>query len=295
MTDRTPQTGNLQRPDHHRPSVTIAIPVFNEEASLEQLKGKLAQLHHALLPHYKVSFCLVDDGSTDRTFEGLADVCPQDSTLQVLRHETNKGVGASFQTAFAHATTDIVCTLDADCSYPPIDLKKLIDLIGSGQADVATGSPYHPAGNVDGVPPWRLLLSMQCSLLYRIFFPLKLYTYTSILRAYRGSVTRNITFAHQDFVSAVEILMEAHRMGSRIAEVPLTLHGRKTGRSKMKVLKTILSHVQFASGYAIRLSALRIRSVVANLATGYEIAVLPMCAPVVLSGNRWSTTSRRTR
>lgn len=292
MTDRTPQIGNLQHPDSHRPSVTIVVPVFNEEASLEQLKGKLAQLHRALLPHYRVSFCLVDDGSTDRTFEGLAGVCPEDATLQLLRHETNQGVGASFQTAFANVKSDIVCTLDADCSYPPIDLMKLINLVSSGEAEVATGSPYHPTGNVDGVPPWRLLLSMQCSLLYRIFFPLKLYTYTSILRAYRGSVTQNIAFTHRDFVSAVEILLEAHRMGNRIAEVPLTLHGRKTGRSKMRVLKTILSHILFASGYAMRLYALRLRDAVGGLATGNEIAVLPMCTPVVLSGNRWSATSR---
>jgi dolichol-phosphate mannosyltransferase len=104
-------------------------------------------------------------------------------------------------------------------------------------------SPYHPAGKVEGVQPWRIGLSANCSRLYRTITPLKLYTYTSIFRAYRGDAVRGLAVENDGFVAAVEILLRVDRLGYRIAEAPMTLSRRSTGQSKMRIGKTIGAHL----------------------------------------------------
>jgi len=224
-------------------TVSIVIPMCNEEESISILKEKLAVLHRKLAIDFAVEYCLVDDGSSDRTWELMPAVVPQGARYAWRRHNTNRGLGAAIRTGFKAASGDIVCTIDADCSYSPENLSSLIGVVISGAADVAVASPYHPQGRVAGVAPWRLLLSRKCSSLYRILSPLKLYTYTSIFRAYRRSVVRDLQFHSNGFVSAVEILLRAHRLGYRITEVPLELRARQHGYSKIRIVRTICIHL----------------------------------------------------
>jgi dolichol-phosphate mannosyltransferase len=136
-----------------------------------------------------------------------------------------------------------MCTIDADCSYGPENLRLLVDALECEGADIAVASPYHPQGGVEGVPQWRLLLSRGCSILYRLTSPVRLYTYTSVFRAYRRAVVETISFEENGFVSAAEVLIRAARRGFKIVEVPMVLHSRKIGHSKMKVLRTIGQHL----------------------------------------------------
>ena len=148
------------------------------------------------------------------------------------------------------ATGSIVCTIDADCSYSPEDLYKLIELVASGHADVAVASPYHPQGAVIGVRRWRLLLSRQCSQLYRWISPLNLYTYTSIFRAYQRTIA-----APDPELSGTMALYPPSRCscarntsGYRVCEAPMVLHARQRGYSKMRIANTIAAHLaEFAA------------------------------------------------
>ena len=74
-------------------------------------------------------------------------------------------------------------------------------------------SPYHPDGTVEGVPRWRLVLSRSCSALYGLIAPVRLYTYTSVFRAYRREVIDTVSFQEDGFVSASEILIRAAEVG----------------------------------------------------------------------------------
>ncbi|MHB1020768.1 MAG: glycosyltransferase [Acidobacteriaceae bacterium] len=228
--------------------VCIMVPLCNEEATLPDLRVKLRILHRELSQQYEVEYYFVDDGSTDATARSISSLCPEGAEFDAFTHTQNLGIGASFRTAFSRIKADIVCTIDADCSYAPEDLKQLIDVIDRGDADVAVASPYHPQGSVEGVQRWRLLLSLQCSRLYRILTPLKLHTYTSIFRAYRGSVVREVQFPSDGFVSAVEILLSAASLGYRVTEVPLVLRRRAFGQSKMRILRTIGTHLHLLTG-----------------------------------------------
>lgn len=224
-------------------SICIMVPLCNEEASLPCLHSKLNALHRELSRRYQVEYYFVDDGSTDATARLMCSLCPEGAAFQTFTHARNLGVGASFRTAFSRIKADIVCTIDADCSYAPEDLERLIEVIRRGEADVVVASPYHPDGNVEGVQHWRLLLSLQCSRLYRIATPLKLHTYTSVFRAYRGSVVREVQFPSNGFASAVEILLSAASLGYRITEIPMILRRRAFGQSKMRILQTVKTHL----------------------------------------------------
>lgn len=221
---------------------SIVIPIFNEEDGIQQLRDSLQQLRNTL--GGQLEFVFVDDGSTDDTVPRLRAAFGADPTCRIAEHGVNRGIGAAFRTGFGIATGEIVCTIDADCSYRPEGLKRLIIALDKTGAAIAVASPYHPQGGVAGVPPWRLMLSRCCSLLYRLLSPVRLYTYTSVFRAYKQEVIRDVHFQSNGFVSAVEILFSAARHGYQITEVPMVLHARSVGQSKMKIARTIRTHVR---------------------------------------------------
>ncbi|WP_263417942.1 glycosyltransferase family 2 protein [Terriglobus albidus] len=230
-----------------RPRVAVVIPVCNEQESLQVLRIRLAELQRGLQDRYITFYLFIDDGSTDRTVALLPRTAPYGASYRVVSHSRNLGIGAAFRTGFEiAASADVICTLDADCSYRADQLAQMVHLIVDGKADVVVASPYHPQGSVEGVAPWRYALSRYCSRLYRMISPVKLYTYTSMFRAYRGSFIRRAHFRSNGFVSTVEILMNASYLGYRIHEVPMTLHRRTTGCSKMRILRTIRDHLKLA-------------------------------------------------
>jgi dolichol-phosphate mannosyltransferase len=225
-------------------SISIIIPVMNEDDGITFLSEKLSRLEKLFEGRAVFEFIFVDDGSTDRTSERLQAAYSGQQNIRVLVHSRNRGVGAAFRTGFAEATGSIVCTIDADCSYEPEGLERLVDALDKTSADIAIASPYHPQGAVENILPWRIFISRVCSGIYRLISPVALYTYTSIFRAYRRSVIETVQFEADGFVCAAEILIRAAKQGYRIVEVPMTLRGRKIGTTKMKVLRTIRSHLR---------------------------------------------------
>src|SRR5579859_1775231 len=232
--------------------VSVVVPIFNEEDGIEQLKQKLRRLRDLLADEFELEFVFVDDGSRDHTVERLKqEFANSDFDFRVVEHGVNRGVGAAMRTGFKYSRGSLVCSIDADCSYSPEGLKLLLaELLATG-SDIAVASPYHPQGGVEGVPGWRLALSKACSALYRLLSPLKLHTYTSVFRAYRAEVLNNITFRADGFVSAAEILIVAARRGYTVVEVPMILRGRSIGRSKMKVLRTIGTHLRMLAALVL--------------------------------------------
>lgn len=231
--------------------VSIVVPIFNEEDGIGLLREKLLKLKGLLGDSCRLEFIFVDDGSADGTVAGLkAQFAEFGAPFKIVEHGRNCGVGAAFRSGFRVSAGKIICTIDADCTYSPEGLKLLLDALAITGADIAVASPYHPQGGVEGVAWWRLALSRRCSALYRWVSPLKLYTYTSIFRAYRSDVIRNVNFTSDDFVSATEILLAAGRQGYRVTEVPMVLRARSIGRSKMKVLRTIISHLRMLIAFA---------------------------------------------
>ncbi|MFM9961957.1 MAG: XrtA system polysaccharide deacetylase [Planctomycetaceae bacterium] len=223
--------------------VTIVIPCYNEEASLPYLSKTLEQLQFALAPKYRPTFLFVDDCSTDTTWELMHAVFAGRDNYRFVKHEQNGGVSKAILTGIEAADTDIVCSMDCDCSYDPLELKKMLPLL-TDDVDLVSASPYHPLGHVRNVPSWRLCLSKGLSWLYRSFLPQKLHTWTSCFRVYRRSAVRGLELREHGFLGTAELVGLLSLKGSRIVEHPATLNVRIFGESKMKTVRTICGHLR---------------------------------------------------
>ena len=222
--------------------VTLVVPCFNEVQSLRYLDRTLESVKAAYEGQYAFALLFVDDCSTDGTWELLRELFGGREDCVLVRHAFNQGVGAAIQTGLRQARTDVVCSIDCDCTYDPHELGQMIPLLAEG-VDVVTASPYHPAGTVRNVPSWRLLLSKTLSRLYRAVLRQKLFTYTSCFRVYRRKVVLELDVLEPGFLGIAEMISKLDLRGGTILEHPTMLESRMLGRSKMKTVRTIVGHL----------------------------------------------------
>ena len=222
--------------------VTIVVPCFNESQSLRYLSNTLQSVASSFEGEYNFTFLFVDDGSTDNTWSLLQELFGARSDCRFVRHERNQGLARTIETGIRHAETSVVCSMDCDCTYDPHELGRMIPLLAN-DVDMVTASPYHPQGSVRNVPSWRIFLSKGLSRLYRVILRQKLYTYTSCFRVYRRETAMNISVDRGGFFGVTEMLGRFDLDGHRIVECPATLEVRMLGRSKMRILLTIVGHL----------------------------------------------------
>lgn len=220
-------------------NVTLVVPCFNEQDSLPPLFERLDRMLVAY-PGWEVLF--VNDGSRDTTAAVLETEVPKRTWARSVDHPRNLGLGAAMHTAFDNTRDSaIVCTIDCDCTYPP---ERVIELVRElGEADIATASPWHPSLETADVPWLRQLLSRGVSVLYRLALGRRIYTISSIFRAYRREVLDRVRFDSNGFPAVTEILVKAMLAGYRVTEVPIPLGTRQHGVSKMSVPRAIRGHL----------------------------------------------------
>ena len=193
--------------------VTIIVPCFNEQDSLPGLASRLNALVQAGNLHWQVIF--VDDGSKDNTGRLLSGIAVTHSWAQVIHHENNRGLGAALRTGFAASRSPIICTVDSDCTNPQERLPELIQALNPG-SDIATASPWHPDVQAGEVPWHRKLMSQAASVLYGLVLGRRIYTFTSMFRAYRQSVIESVRFESNGFPAVTEILVKGLPAGFKI-------------------------------------------------------------------------------
>jgi polysaccharide deacetylase family protein (PEP-CTERM system associated) len=234
-----PEAGNTAGPVT---PVSIVIPCFNEERGLPYLGNTLDHLQEVLQDKYVPTFIFVDDGSSDDTWPVLEKLFGDRPNYTLVKHDKNRGVSAAILTGMTAADTEIVCSMDCDCTYDPVILREMIPQL-TDDVDLVTASPYHPEGTVRNVPEWRLVLSKGASFLYRRIIGGQLHTYTSCCRVYRRSVIEQIDVTEDHFLGIAELVCRLIQQGSKITEYPATLSVRIFGLSKMKTVKTIFGHL----------------------------------------------------
>lgn len=230
--------------DSPAPSLSIIVPLYNEEESVSQLHARLTPVITRLRRSSRVQLILVDDGSEDATAALLREHFGPESAdrVHILRHPANRGLSAAMRTGFAAAEGELVATLDCDCSYDPDELPAMIHRLLQTHADIITASPYHPAVLTPETSR-RLLLSRACSRLYRFIVPDALFCYTSFFRVYRREWALPELSTAEGFLGVTEHLVSASYCGAAIIEHPTPLGTRRFGRSKMRTFQVIRAHL----------------------------------------------------
>jgi polysaccharide deacetylase family protein (PEP-CTERM system associated) len=228
-------------------AISIVIPCYNEESALPYLANTLRSVEAELIETgYQPTFIFVDDCSKDNTYGVMQELFGKKENVRIVKHEKNQGVAAGIMTGLREATTEIVCSMDCDCTYDPHELSKMIPLL-TDDVDMVTASPYHRKGTVRNVPEWRLFLSKGASFLYARTLHTKLSTFTSCFRVYRKSSVINLPIEEKGFLGVAEMLGRLDLSGGKIVEFPSVLEVRLFGFSKMKTARTIFGHLKLLS------------------------------------------------
>ncbi len=229
--------------------VVVALPAFNEEPNLPDLLARIDLALSEVQLSYRI--LLVDDGSTDRTAL-VAEEWAQKIPIQVRRHETNLGLGATLRDGLEWARDiaspqDVIVTMDSDNTHTPELIVRMVRMVREGY-DVVVASRFQEGSRVRGVPMSRRVLSRLASWLFRVSFPIKgIKDYTSGYRAYKAGVLQDalahdpVFFDQDGFQAMVDVLLKLRRDQSLIfGEAPLILrYDLKEGESKMDVGATV--------------------------------------------------------
>ena len=104
--------------------LSVVIPVFNEEESLEKLHQELVEVADS--QGYDVEVIFVDDGSSDRSWEAIRRVAQSDPRVRGIRFRRNFGKAAALSAGFAHAWGELIMTLDADLQDDPREIPSFL-------------------------------------------------------------------------------------------------------------------------------------------------------------------------
>ena len=241
-----PRRAPIAASDDPRERATVVIPCFNEAESIPYVARTLEALGSAMSDRFRLSLVLVDDGSRDGTWEALHAAFGERVDCRLVQHKENRGIAAAIATGIDAATDEIVCSIDADCSYDPSVLPAMIDQLVDDVV-LVTASPYHPLGGVRNVEEWRLLLSRGLSWIYRHVLHTQLHTYTSCCRVYRRSAVVGLPLTYGDFRGILELLTVLDSRREHIVEHPAVLEARLFGQSKMRVVRTVAGHLRMLS------------------------------------------------
>lgn len=203
-------------------SISIVIPVYNEEHTVETLLDKVRAVEVGL----RKEIILINDCSRDGTGAVLDRLAKEDPSLIVLHHPVNQGKGAALRTGFARATGDIVLIQDADLEYDPREYPHLLGPILDGHADVVYGSRFIGGGPHRVLFFWHMVGNKFLTLLSNMMTNLNLTDMEVCYKVFRREILQGITLKENRFGFEVEITAKIARKRCRIYEVPVSYHGR---------------------------------------------------------------------
>lgn len=225
-------------------SLTIAIPLYNEEEGIKNLHIVLTPIIERLRSDRQINTILVNDGSTDNTEKLLFEYFSKISDLKIINHDKNLNLGGFLNTIISNCETDLVVFLDSDCTFDPGYIFDMLEILDE-KTDIINGSPYHPDGKIDGVKKSRLAISYLCNFIYRRITKVKSYTFTSIFKMYRTNTIKKIEIYNTGFVSVAELFIRSVQNGSSTKEFPCTLSIRQVGESKIHIVSSVIDHLKF--------------------------------------------------
>jgi dolichol-phosphate mannosyltransferase len=212
-----------------RVTLSLVIPCYNEERTLESCIEKVLAIADDSLA---LELVIVDDCSKDKSLAVARNLADRIPGIVVLHHEKNQGKGAALRTGIAHATGDFVAIQDADLEYDPMDLRRLLEPLRSGDADVVLGSRFLSGGYHRVLYFWHSMGNRFLTLLSNMLTDLNLTDMETCYKVFRREVIQGITIEENRFGFEPEVVAKIAHQRLRIYEMGISYRGRTYAEGK---------------------------------------------------------------
>jgi glycosyltransferase involved in cell wall biosynthesis len=206
-----------------KPSISVAIPAFNEEGAVADVVARTVKTLQACAGDWEV--IILDDCSKDRTWEILQKLHAEDPEhIRILRHERNQGIAVTLEEMYAAATKDYVFGIAGDGEYPPEALTEIVPLLETCDIVVCNRieKPY---------TPYRQVISRLFHWLPLLLFGVEMYDPGSAKCIKRSIITGIPCRSKGVFVEA-ERLIRAAKRGHRIGAMDIRQQKRRFGKAR---------------------------------------------------------------
>nr|BCX00145.1 MAG: glycosyl transferase family 2 [Bacteroidota bacterium] len=205
--------------------LSIVVPLFNEAESLEELARLIEQV--CMQAGYRYEVWLIDDGSTDGSWEVIRRIHERNPAFKGVRFRRNYGKSAALAAGFARAQGRYVVTMDADLQDDPTEIPALIEILEQGY-DLVSGWKQRRQDPLSKTIPSRLF-----NWVTRIVSGIPLHDFNCGLKAYRLEVVQQIR-VYGEMHRYIPVLARWEGF-DRITEKPVRHHPRRYGRTKFGV------------------------------------------------------------
>ncbi len=208
--------------------LSVVIPCYNEESTVAALVQRVVE---APPDDVGKEIVIVDDCSTDGSWDVLQRLDAEMPQVKLARHDENMGKGAALRTGFAVATGDVIIIQDADLEYDPRDYPALLAPILDGRADVVYGSRFL-GGPHRVLYFWHSVGNKLLTLLSNALTNINLTDMETCYKAFRREVLDGVELKSNRFGFEPEFTAKMARAGRRIYEVPISYSGRTYAEGK---------------------------------------------------------------
>ena len=204
-------------------SISVVVPVYNEHESLRSLRDAVRQVSEDLPQVGPLHIIFVDDGSTDGSWQIIADMAKDDPNITSIRLRRNFGKAAALDIGVHEAKSDIIITMDADLQDDPTEIPNFLRKLDEGY-DVVSGWKEVRKDRAEKTLPSKLFNYVTSTLT-----GVKLKDMNCGFKAYRREVFDSIAL-YGELHRYIPVLADS--IGYRIGEIPVKHHERKFGVSK---------------------------------------------------------------
>lgn len=215
--------------------ISVIMPAYNEARHIVQNLIEVVETLSRF--EYEFEVIVVDDGSPDQTYlEAAKLLSTHPELVRVVHYDQNRGKGNALMCGASFAKGDYVVFLDADMDLHPEQLPVFFGIMDAEEADVVIGSKRHPASNVNYPRKRRLYSSVYYSLI-KVLFGLPVKDTQTGLKVFKRDVLADVfpRVLVKRFAFDIEVLANAHHLGYKIVDAPVTLTFQRGAFSRINL------------------------------------------------------------